>query len=162
MLPSNECLWPLLLPEDCQQRRPLKISLMLERSYQVIEWFLHHLEMQKPSSRWDIQANFPFPFAIWERVEVAEEWTVLHVVVKTRLCLLLPVPVLQNTRVFPVAKLASLPNYSMHPMHRGLEGVGAWKKASASLPGTKRGHTIPCSTETKSLLLIEEKCYFPW
>lgn len=29
MLPSNGCLWPLLLPEDCRQRGPLKISLML-------------------------------------------------------------------------------------------------------------------------------------
>lgn len=120
--------------------------------------------MEKPSSRGDIQASFPFPCTLQGRREVAERRTDLHVGVKTYLCLLLPIPILQNAHVFPVAKLASLPNLLSASC---ASCAGVWKewghgRASASLPGMELGHTISCSTDRKSLLLMEEKRYFPW
>lgn len=67
-----------------------------ERSYQAVECFLYHLEREKYLTKGNIQAYFPC-------LSMFPTFTACRHVVKTHLCLLLPVPLLQNTRVFPVA-----------------------------------------------------------
>lgn len=120
--------------------------------------------MKKRSGRGDVQANFPFPCTLQGRIEVAEGWSGLHIVVKTHLCFLLQFQFCRMHRVSQLLNLPLFPTYSADPVQsaQGCGGSRGHGRASAPLPGMELGHKTSCSTETKILFLVEVRYYFPW
>lgn len=106
----------------------------------------------------NIQANFPFPWALQGKIEVAGGHTGLDIVGKTHLCLLLLIPTLQNAHVFQIAKLA----FHLNSLSASCAiSVGSWESKCSGV-GWWPEHKMSCSVKTKSLLLVTRKCYFPW